>query len=152
MTRREMRHFSEEELLMHVLGEPGASSEQLKSHLAECSECRSVCREFERVYAAISRWQAPDPGDDAWRRTERSVLSAFREDMQRRYGAGFFERPWRMWMTAWNYALENPLPTLGYIAAAAAFASERTITVFRLDRVLPETSQLLEMLRQVLQG
>jgi hypothetical protein len=50
--------------------------------------------------------------------------------------------------SAWNYALENPLPTLGYIVVALAFASERTITVLGLDRVVPATSEVIEILKQ----
>ena len=151
MMRPEVRHYAEEELLMHVLREEAREVEAaITEHFETCQECRSVCREYEVLVAGIRSWQVPELPAESWLAQKAQLLAMYRQDRQwiRKKGILHYLR-----MTiegAWNYALENPLPTIGYVAAAIAFASERTITIFRLDRVLPTTAEVFKFIRQVL--
>jgi len=149
--KREVRHYTEEELLMHVLHEetPGMA-QAVADHLSECSECSAVYREYETTAGRIARWSVPEVPESAWRIQKLNLLAQFRQDqawLQQGKWTGIIRR----WFErAWEYALENPLPTIGYVAAALAFASERTITIFRLDKLLPGAGDLFEILKQVL--
>lgn len=145
------RHYTEEELLMHVLGEetPETGS-TIASHLPECGQCRAVFQEFQLLQKSILAWKVPEVPEEAWLARKVQLMSLFREDRLRTRGEGFLPLLVRLIQGAWSYALENPLPTLGYVIVAVAFASERTITTFRLDRILPATNEVLAILRQVL--
>ncbi len=144
------RHFAEEELLMHVLGEEMPEmANAIASHLEKCGQCRTVFQEYQLVQKSILRWQVPEIPEQAWESRKADLMKSFREERLRAGDAGFPSFLTRLLRGAWNYALENPLPTLGYVIVAVAFASERTITVFRLDRILPATNEVLAILRQV---
>lgn len=151
MKTSEVRHYTEEELLMHVLAEETPGMERsVADHLLECRECNAVFREYESLAGRIGRWGVPDVPDSAWRKQALDLMAQFRQD-QDWLQQGRWSRIIRRWFDrVWDYALENPLPTIGYVAAVLAFASERTITVFRLDELLPGASDLFEILRQVL--
>jgi hypothetical protein len=146
-----MRHYTEEELLMHVLQEETPElAGVIADHLSRCRECRAVFREYESLVGRIVRWRAAEPAESRWRNLERNLLTQYRKDRDW-LQQGRWTRTIRRWVgRAWDYALENPLPTMGYVAAALAFASERTITIFRLDKLLPGASDLFEILKQVL--
>jgi len=143
------RHFSEEELLMHLLGEVLPEEDrQVSQHLEGCQECSAFFQELADLRETVLEWGTPEGSPAAWEQQRTSLLAHFRELRDRRAGGGFLARLDRAVHGLWQYAVDNPLPTLGYIAAALAFASERTITVFRLDRVLPGTSEVLQILKQ----
>jgi anti-sigma factor RsiW len=145
------RHYTEEELLMHLLGEevpaPGSA---IAAHLPKCGQCRAVFQEYQQLQKDILAWQAPELPEEAWQARKAELMNLFREDRSRSRREGFLPLLARLIQGAWSYALENPLPTLGYVIVAVAFASERTITTFRLDRILPATNEVLALLRQVL--
>ncbi len=149
--KRDERHYTEEELLLHLLGEdvPERSGETAR-HLQHCSECAAVFGDYAVVREKIQKWPVPEPSEAWWRESQARLLQKFREDGQWLRRRGLFGTLSRFFKPVWDYALENPLPTMGYVAAALAFASERTITVFRLDHLLPKTNEMLEILRQVL--
>lgn len=151
MNREANRHYTEEELLLHVIQElPDTVSSQLEDHLKVCRECAGVSAGFGEVIRSMESWRVPEVPQEQWESVRALVLEEFRRDR------GLFGRPgaWRSFsrlaQAVWDYAMENPLPTLGYVIAAVAFTSERTITVFRLDRVLPATGELIEILRRTL--
>jgi anti-sigma factor RsiW len=151
MRRPEARHYSEEELLLHILGEAAAESRaEVSAHLEKCQECRSVWQEYSALVKSIGRWIIPVPSEESWQGCNAKLIAQFRQDRDwlRRKGLFWYLR----WggLKVWDYAMENPLPTMGYVAAALAFASERTITVFRLDWILPATGEVIKFLRQVL--
>lgn len=149
--KRDQRHYSEEELLFHLLGEDTAeASAATKVHLERCSECTAVLRDFAEFRTQLLGWKVEEPGDTWWQETGTRLLEAYRDSRRSIPKRASFDSVARTLRSAWSYALENPLPTMGYVAAVLAFASERTITVFRLDRLLPRTSEMLEILRQVL--
>ena len=143
------RHFSEEELLMHLLGEdtPGAAN-ALASHLPKCSHCRTIFQEYSQLHQEILAWGIPEPPAAVWQRQRAQLSDVLRSE--RLQSKGFLTPVLSLVREAWGYALENPLPTLGYVIVAVAFASERTISIFRLDRILPATNEVLAILRQVL--
>jgi hypothetical protein len=145
------RHYTEEELLMHLLLEeiPETGS-AIASHLQKCGQCRAVFQEFQQLQKSILAWQVPALPEEAWLARKVQLMNLFREDRSQRRGEGFLPFLTRLVQGAWSYALENPLPTLAYVIVAVAFASERTITLFRLDRILPATNEVLAILRQVL--
>jgi hypothetical protein len=151
MKRPDVRHYTEEELLMHVLRDEAPEVEAaIIGHFETCHECRSVYQEYEALVADIRHWMVPELAAESWEAQKTQLLTMFRQDRQwmRRKGILHYLK-----ITAgrvWDYALENPLPTMGYVAAAVAFASERTITTFRLDRVLPATTEVFKFIRQVL--
>jgi anti-sigma factor RsiW len=151
MKRPEERHYSEEELLLLILGEAAAETRaEVLAHLPKCRECRSVNEEYSALVKNIGRWLVPAPPEESWQGRKAGLQAQFREDRDWLRRKGFF---WYLrWgaVKAWDYAMENPLPTMGYVAAALAFASERTITVFRLDWILPATGEVIKILRQVL--
>lgn len=147
----EQRHYTEEELLMHVLEEETPEmGRAVMDHLKRCGDCRGVFREYAALVERIRRWSVPAVSEGLWRDRRALLMEQFRQDQEWLQGGRLWHRLERRFQKLWEYALENPLPTLGYIAAAVAFASERTITVLRLDRILPATSELFELLRQVL--
>ncbi|HYK88797.1 MAG TPA: hypothetical protein VE398_08510 [Acidobacteriota bacterium] len=151
MTLPDDRHYSEEELLMHLLGEelPEVGT-TVSAHLGRCGQCRAIFQEYQQVRESILRWQAPEISEENWRSRKIQLLDTLREERRQARTGGLLPSIVRMLQGAWSYALENPLPTLGYVVVAVAFASERTITIFRLDRILPATNEVLAILKQVL--
>ncbi len=150
MRRHEIRHYTEEELLMHLLSEETADiGREISGHLKECDECGAISKEYGDLVGRIRSWTVPEVGEAVWQTQNVALLTQFRRDFERGRGKSMIATLQQSLSTVWNYALENPLPTLGYIAVAIAFAMERTISTFRLDRILPGASQVYEILRQV---
>jgi len=150
MKRPEERHYSEEELLVHMLGEDAQSvAVQIEEHLGHCAECAGILGGQRELLRLVREWAVPLLGPAAWDEQRTRLLEFYRQERGRTAGSGLASRVEAGLRRVWNYALENPLTTLGYIAAAVAFASERTITLFRLERILPATGELIEFLRQV---
>ena len=151
MPRQETRHYSEEELLMHLLQEETPEAgENISGHVRECDECHAVLREYEGVVARIAKWGLEDFPDEVWEADGVRLLELFRSDRAWLERRGLLRTLVSGLESVWAYALANPLPTLGYIVVALAFASERTISVFGLDRVVPATSEVIEILKQFL--
>jgi hypothetical protein len=149
MPRSEIRHYSEEELLMHLLQEEAPETGvRIAGHVRECGECHAVLREYEIVVARILKWDLADFPAEVWDADRLRLLEMFRRDQAWLERRGVLRTLMRGFESAWSYALENPLPTLGYIVVAFAFASERTITFLGLDRVVPATSEVIEIIRQ----
>jgi hypothetical protein len=150
MKRPGFRHYSEEELLLHFLQEESAAAAgEISEHLQECGECSSIFQEYGDLVGRIQAWQVAEVPEEAWQSRKAVLLAQFRQDCTSGRGKGIIPYLLKTLQTAWNYALENPLPTLGYIAAAVAFALERTISTFRLDRILPGASEVFQIIRQV---
>ncbi len=150
MKRPGYRHYTEEELLMHYLQEETAEvGREIAAHLRECGECDAVFGEYGDLVERIRTWPVPELSEEAARAQRAMLLAGYREDRTARRSKGLFAPLRKGFMTVWDYALENPLPTLAYIAVAVAFALERTIATFRLDRILPGASEVFELLRQV---
>ena len=151
MSRQEIRHYTEEELLLHVLGEEDPEAGRaIALHFERCPECKAVFQEYEDFVRNIGSWKVPELPEESWRTQKLELLWRYRADGPRRLRKGVWEFLSRGAQTAWDYALANPLPALGYIIAAVAFASERTITIFHLDKVLPATTEVFKIIRQVL--
>ncbi len=151
MRRQEARHYSEEELLLGIIGEAAPESRaEISAHLDACQECRSIHLEYAALVRSLGDWAVPVLSEESWRTRKAQLMAHYRQDLEwiRRRGLLWYLR-WGV-IKVWDYAVENPLPTMGYIAAAVAFASERTITVFRLDWILPATGEVFKILRQVL--
>jgi hypothetical protein len=151
MRRRDARHYSEEELLLHLLAEdsPGLSAE-IAVHTTECGECAAVLGEYREVVAGIQEWKAPAIDEREWERVRSELSELFKQGRARGRRGVAWHNLRRGIEFAWNYALENPVPTVVYITAATLFALERTITTFRLEKVVPATGAILEILRQML--
>jgi hypothetical protein len=150
MKRPGSRHYTEEELLMHYLQEETAEAgKEISTHLQECSECRAVFEEYGDLVERIRGWAVPEIQQEAWQAQKAILLAHYREDAAGGRRRGLISSLQKSLLSAWSYALENPLPTLAYIAVAIAFALERTISTFRLDRLLPGASEVFEILRQV---
>ena len=150
MKRQESRHFTEEELLMHLLGEETADmAREIARHIEECDECEAVFLEYGDVVGHIQEWTVPELSEDSWRVQKAFLMERFRAEFAGGRHRRILGSVWRVLPAAWNYALEYPLPTLGYIAAAVAFTLERTIATFRLDHILPRANQVFEILSQL---
>lgn len=150
MRRHEFRHYTEEELLMHYLEEETAEvGREISIHLQECGECRAVFEEYGDLVARIRSWAIPEIQEEAWQTQKAMLLAHFRADTASGRRRSLVFSFHKSLVSAWNYALENPLPTLAYIAVAIAFALERTISTLRLDRLLPGANEVIEILRQV---
>ncbi len=150
MKSRDVRHYTEEEILMHVLGEEIPSfGDEISSHLADCGQCSAVSAEFRSFRDLIASWEVPAVREAAWAAQKNDLMAEFRRD-RALMREGVWGSLFRGIQNVWTYAIENPLPTMAYIAAAVAFASERTITVFHLDSILPATGEVLEILRRIL--
>jgi len=151
MKRRDARHYSEEELLLHLLAEDTPLlSLEIAAHTSECSECAAVLAEYREVVAGIPEWTAPAIEEREWDQVRSELLDLFRQGRASGRRGAIWHWLRRGIDFAWNYALDNPLPTVVYITAATLFALERTITTFRLEKVVPATGELLEILRQML--
>lgn len=151
MKRAESRHHTEEDLLMHLLGEetlrPAA---EIEGHVAECSECAGVLSEYRELVSALREWELRELPEAEWDAQKARLLALFRLERDRQPRRAFWYPLLQVIVRGWDYALENPLPTMAFVAAATAFALERTISVFALERLLPVTGELIEILRQVL--
>jgi hypothetical protein len=151
MKRPVSRHYSEEELLMHYLHEESPEiGEGISNHLLECDECTAVFMDYGDLVETIQAWAIPPLPQEVWQSQKAVLVAQYRADLAAGGRKGILSSLQKSLLTAWNYALENPLPTLAYIAVAVAFALERTISTFRLDRILPGASEVYEILRQVL--
>ena len=150
MRRPRSRHYTEEELLLHFLGEetPGMKAE-IAAHLLECGECDAIFADYGDLVGKLQAWAVPEVPDRIWQAQKAQLLAQYRQDYAGGRRGGMISSFLGILQSAWNYALENPLPTLAYIAVAIAFALERTISTFRLDRILPGASEVFEILRQV---
>jgi len=151
MTNTDARHYTEEEILMHLLHEETAGTpEQIAGHAAECGECASVLAQYRILLDDIREWTIPEHPGPVWEAQKARLLAGFHADREMlRHGSIWPRIQWAL-RPVWNYALENPLPTMAYIAVATAFALERTVSTLRLDRLLPATGELFEILSQVL--
>jgi hypothetical protein len=150
MRRPRSRHYTEEELLMHSLGEETSGMEkEISTHLRECDECDGIFREYGGLVERIRTWTVSEVPEEVWQAQKAALLARYRQDFAGGRGKGIIAFLRTSLETAWNYALEHPLSTLGYVAAAIAFALQQTISTFRLDRILPGASQVFEILRQV---
>ncbi len=148
--KKSERHYTEEELLFHALADlPPDASGQIAAHISGCAECSAVLNDYQTVRSQIVRWRVEEPSEESWARQKFMLLDAFRSHSHELRQRGFLRTVRRAFRSAWDYALENPLAAMGYVAAAVAFASERTITLFRLDHLLPNTNEVLELLKQV---
>lgn len=150
MKRHDSRHYTEEELLMHFLQEETADvAREISGHLEECGECDAIFREYGDLVGRIQAWPVPEVPEQARQSRKAVLLAQVRQDIASGRGKGIIPFLHDIFLAAWNHALEHPLPTLGYIAVAVAFALERTISTFRLDRILPGASEVFQILRQV---
>ncbi len=150
MKNPDVRHYTEEELLMHFLKEEDSETGvEISGHAEECRECGAVLVELRELQARILDWKLPEVAEEEWERNKLRLLEAVRQDKAGQQTQGLIDSLARLLQGMWEYALNNPLPTLGYIIAALAFASERTITVLRLDEILPASGEVFEILRQV---
>jgi hypothetical protein len=150
MKRPAFRHYSEEELLMHILGEDDPKgSAMIASHLEECHECQVVLREYQHVLEDIHSWMVEEIPEVAWQQ-QKGRLMTFVRDESRTSFRDIWVRLGGVISQGWDYAMAHPLPTLGYIALALAFASQSTISTFRLDQMLPTTGEVIQVLRMVL--
>lgn len=146
-----MRHYTEEELLLHVLHEESSENgEAIETHLGKCGECQAVWQEYLQLVKDIRGWSIEDLSEGSWLVRKNQLLEQVRSDPSALRRKGLGHSILKGFHVAWDYALENPLPTMGYIAIAIAFAVERTVSAFRLDRILPATSEVFELLRQML--
>ena len=147
----EDRHYNEPEVLLHLLGEEDLESAGvIAAHLETCRVCATVASELEDLRGQIQSWSVPAVSEETWQTRKLQLLARFRHDHEELQKKGLLYNLQRKAEALWDYALNNPLPTLGYIAAAVAFASERTITVFRLHPILPAPSEVIDLLSQVL--
>jgi len=145
------RHCTEEELLMHFLYEETPNTaREISSHLLECGECDAILKDYADVVRRIQAWSVPDLADDVWRTQKAAVLAQVRQDQAIGKNRGLVSAFLKSLQSTWSYALEHPLPTLGYVAIAITFAMEQTISTFRLDRILPGASDIFAILKQIL--
>jgi hypothetical protein len=150
MKRSQSRHHTEEELLLHFLQEETpVVGRMISDHLEVCDECAAIYREYGDLVTRIQAWAVPEVAEDVWQNKKQILLAQYREDLAVGRRKGLWSAFQKNFQSAWNYALENPLPTLAYIAVALAFALERTITTLSLDQILPGANQVFEILRQV---
>jgi hypothetical protein len=150
MNRPANRHYSEEEILMHILGEEDSKEGAiLAAHLGECQECRLVLLEYQRVLEDIRFLRVDEIPAVAWLE-QKERLMAFVRDESRTSFREIRVRLGGVFVQTWNYAIAHPLPALGYIALALALASQSTISIFRLDHVLPTTGDVIQVLKLLL--
>ncbi len=145
------RHYSEEELLMHFLQEETAvAAREIAAHLRECGECEAILRDYADVVGRIQSWTIPQLPEDVWAARRVSLLAQYSQDFARGRGRGLLSFLFMSLQSGWDYALAHPLPSLGFVAVAVTFAMERTISTFRLDRILPGASEVFQILKQIL--
>ena len=150
MKYRETRHYTEEEILLHVFAEEDPSAgKEVSAHLEKCAQCSAVWLEFRSLRERVSAWTVPEVPESVRKAREAELIDQFRRDQLGMPKEGLLVALVRSLQTVWNYAVDNPLPAMGYVAVGIAFASERTITMFHLDRILPATDQVLEILRRI---
>lgn len=74
-----MKHLSENDLILHLMGDARAAGE-ISSHLAGCGPCREAFEALERTLHAVSQTHlVPDRGEsygrEVWQRLERRLSS-----------------------------------------------------------------------------
>ncbi len=151
MRRHGKLHYSETELLMHLLDEETPEfAGKIAAHLPECAECQAVFQEFREVERCIHSWTVKDLPEESWLESKMQLMEFFQQDRTLLHSKGIIESLLRAFQVVWDCAVENPISAIGYVALAIAFASARTIEVFRMQSMLPEVSQVIEILRKVL--
>jgi len=151
MNRTDIRHYTEEELLLHLLREETPEiGVDIDDHAARCAECAGILAEYRAVVARTAAWRVPDLPEAEWQLSKTSLLAVVRQESMQRVRSA----PWRAvaetLRSLWDYALEHPLPSLAYVAVALAFALERTIHYLQLEQILPQTGEVIQILSQVL--
>ncbi len=150
MRRPRSRHHTEEELLLHLLQEQDPDVDrQVSIHLKECEECSAILAEYRDLVGRFQAWNIPEVPEKVWRQQKAELMARYRQDFAQKRSRNLYPMLLRWLHSGWDYALENPLATLGYITVAVAFALERTITTLRLDQILPSAGEVFEILRQV---
>ena len=150
MRYRETRHYTEEEILLHLFGEEDpAAGKEVSRHLEGCGQCSAVWLEFRGLRERVTSWTVPEVPESVRKERKAELIDQFRRDQLLMPREGLLGALLHRVQGLWNYAVENPLPTMGYVAVGIAFASERTITMFHLDRILPATDQVFEILRRI---
>jgi anti-sigma factor RsiW len=151
MKRQQERHYTEEDLLMHLLGEETPNIESMISdHLPECRQCHAAYTDLQSVVKDIHSWAVEYPPEESWQLRKAQMMEILSRDKRSFQSRGVLGSLARIFQSAWDYALENPIPAMCYVVVVIAFASERAIDVFRLHSVLPAASQVIELLTQVL--
>lgn len=67
-TRSLLEQFVDSEL-------PPAAAEQLRAHLAACSECRLEIESSRQLKELLARSPVPDPGERYWQASEKLILA-----------------------------------------------------------------------------
>jgi hypothetical protein len=150
MKRPTLSHYSEEELLMHILGEEDPkASDLIAAHLEKCQECQAILWEYRKILESIQRWKVDEIPEAAWQLQKERLMAFVRADGRTSFG-DIWSRLRNILPQTWDYATAHPLPALGYIALALVFASQRTISIFRLDQMLPSAGDVIQVIRLVL--
>jgi hypothetical protein len=116
----DVRHLSDEDLLLDYYGEAEDARPDIRQHLASCAECRALDRELRGVLALVDNEPLPDAPvgfeREMWARLEPHIArSAFRQSGEVRL------EPDTTYRAFWRF--EFPRWALAASAAALAVAS-----------------------------
>ena len=150
MKRREIHHYSEVELLGHMLGdEVPEHCSAISSHLEECRECRTIFQEYQALLEDIHNLTDAEISETAWQEQKERLLTIINQDIKgshkniRVFLAGAISR-------ARDYALEHPLHAWVCITVAVAFIFQEAVMMFRLKDIMPTIGKVIDILRQIL--
>jgi hypothetical protein len=151
MIKQEQQHYTEEELLMHLLGEelPDVGN-AISSHLTKCPLCAALFSELDEAVKTIHSWRLEELPEESWQLLKTQFRERIRQDSYFSRNNGILGSVFDVLRSAWDYSVECPLPAICLIGLVIAFASEKAIEFFRLQHMMPSVGQVIGILRQVL--
>jgi hypothetical protein len=151
MIKQEQRHYTEEALLMHLLGEelPDVGI-AISSHLTTCPSCRALLNELDGAVKTIRSWRLEELPEESWQLMKTKLRERIRHDSYLSRYNGILGSVFDVLHSAWDYSMECPLPAICLIGLVIAIASEKAIKFFQLQHMMPSAGQVIEVLRQVL--
>jgi hypothetical protein len=151
MIKQQKRHYTEEELLMHLLGEelPDVGI-GISSHLATCPLCASLFNELDEAVKTIRSWRLEELPEGSWQLLKAQFRERIRQDSCFSRNNGILDSVFDVLRSAWDYSVECPIPAICLIGLVIAFASEKAIEFFQLQHMMPSAGQVIGILRQVL--
>jgi anti-sigma factor RsiW len=150
MNLQRLRHYSEEEILMHILGEEHPDkSGNLSRHLQGCRECSSTADELRALINKILNWKTPFVSEAVWVERKSEIMEALRHEQAAHLSTGIWELVKNRIKPLRDFVAEHPLATLVYGAAVLAFAVGQTIALFHLRTILPSGNRVVEIISSI---
>ena len=118
-----MRHPNEEQLIAYHHGE-ASQRDSVRTHLAECAECRAELERIDAVLTALRVLPAPDPGEDYGARVWQQIAPRLPEKRARWWNSFFSPTRSGAWLAPQRLAAVGGIAALVLVAFLAGRISK----------------------------